>query len=545
MADSSEISRKLEDITDWFPPQIVRWIRLHSIRLGVPDTYMAIPLIVTVAYLSQHSSCTYRIKLDEEPVADQINPDESFDESPETLMSHGTPSSSTTSSPASCEAEELNGKDEEMFMEFQSEPLVLYGVICGESGSNKSACLNVFSKLVDKIPNYNGPKVEHTLDTFTLDGLMSAMLKNNECAIGLFDEMSTFDDSLDKGSNKSFDRSRFLTLFGAGKWKKSTMTSGERVLTDPRFNMASFTQPHYLHQFADNNAKNGFFARFLVSLPEERFIEIDEKIKFIRQQARDGNAINMAEIFKSIYDRCVKKGIELFVSDDGSHIYKDLHDEIVQYRREHRGFKLEKSIRSKSLGILLRVGGVMSFIRNALCNTDEEVTFYDNEVNLDDMERALKIVKYCQKNSLAVCDGKVHSVPQVEIEQKISRPNQSRSRLLKVPMPAPENFTFDYVMDSNPTKVKNLLSVPQVKIRNVTGNKMYPSVPDTDTRDGAQIARNWLQGLVVLGLGEVDKASKVFKRFHPDDPNCHDREGLRKIWNSLNITSEFEQENDI
>ena len=95
------------------------------------------------------------------------------------------------------------------------------------------------------------------MDTFTLDGLMSAMLKNNECAIGLFDEMSTFDDSLDKGSNKSFDRSRFLTLFGAGKWKKSTMTSGERVLKDPRFNMASFTQPHYLQQFADNNAKNG------------------------------------------------------------------------------------------------------------------------------------------------------------------------------------------------------------------------------------------------------------------------------------------------
>ena len=139
MADSSEISPILEDITDWFPPQVVRWIRLHSVRLGVPDTYMAIPLIVTVAYLSQHSTCAYRIKLVEEPDTDQINPDESLGESPETLMSHGTPSSSTTSSPASSVAEKLHGKDEEMFMEFQSEPLVLYGVICGESGSNKSA----------------------------------------------------------------------------------------------------------------------------------------------------------------------------------------------------------------------------------------------------------------------------------------------------------------------------------------------------------------------------------------------------------------------
>ena len=386
--------------------------------------------------------------------------------------------------------------------------------------------------------------MEHTLDTFTLDGLMSAMLKNNQCAIGLFDEMATFDDSLDKGSNKSFDLSRLLTLFGAGKWKKNTKTSGECVLPDPRFNMASFTQPHYLHQFADNNAKNRFFARFLVSLPEERFVELDDKIEFIRQNARRGNAINMSQIFKSIYERCVKNGVELFVSDDGSQIYKEVHDEIVQYRREHRGFKLEKSIRSKSLGILLRVGGVISFIRNALNNRDEEVTFYDNEVNLEDMERALKIVKYCQKNSLAVCEGNVNSVPEVVMKDKIKRPTPSHSRHSKVPMPVPEKFTLDYVMDSNPTKVKKLLSVPQVKLRNVSGNKMYRSVPDSDTTDGAMIARNWFQGLV-LRLGEVDKTSKVFKGFHPDDPKCHDKEYLRKIWDDLNITSEFEQENEI
>ena len=186
----------------------------------------------------------------------------------------------------------------------------------------------------------------------------------------------------------------------------------------------------------------------------------------------------------------------------------------------------------------------MSFIRNALNNREEEISFYDNEVNLDDMERALKIVKYCQKNSLAVCEGKVNSVPEVVVEEKIRRPTTS-SRHSKVPMSDPEKFSLDYVMDSNPIKVKKLLSVPQVKLRNVSGNKMYPSVPDTDTRDGAMIARNWLQGLVVLGLGEIDKASKVFKRYHPDDPKCHDKDGLRKIWDVLNITSVFEQENEI
>ena len=157
MADSSENNATCEDITDWFPPPIVEWIRLHSVRLGVPDTYMAIPLIVTIAYLSQHSSCTYRIKLEEEPVSEEMNINESLDELPPTTMSHhhGTPSSSTTSSPVNSRDDEVSANDEEKYMEFQSEPLVLYGVICGESGSNKSACLSEFSKSVDKIPNYN------------------------------------------------------------------------------------------------------------------------------------------------------------------------------------------------------------------------------------------------------------------------------------------------------------------------------------------------------------------------------------------------------
>ena len=64
---------------------------------------------------------------------------------------------------------------------------------------------------------------------------------------------------------------------------------------------------------------------------------------------------------------------------------------------------------------------------------------------------------------------------------------------------------------------------------------MYPSVPDSDTRDGSVIARNFIQGLVVVGLGEVDKHTKTFKRFDPNHEACHDREYLRQKWEQLGL----------
>ena len=161
----------------------MNWIRLHSTRLAVPETYLAKPLLVSIAYLSQRSCATYRMKIevDEEDEADD---DENI-------------------------VVEDDGK-KYVIIEFHSEPLILYGVISGESGTNKSAALNIFAKIIESIPNNNGPNIEHTLDTFSLDGLMTAMVNNNQCMLGLYDEMATFDDCLDKGSSKPFDRSRFL-----------------------------------------------------------------------------------------------------------------------------------------------------------------------------------------------------------------------------------------------------------------------------------------------------------------------------------------------
>ena len=43
-------------------------------------------------------------------------------------------------------------------------------------------------------------------------------------------------------------------------------------MDDPRFNFVSFTQPFYAMNFAKTNVHDGFFQRFMISIPEEVYI---------------------------------------------------------------------------------------------------------------------------------------------------------------------------------------------------------------------------------------------------------------------------------
>lgn len=101
----------------------------------------------------------------------------------------------------------------------------------------------------------------------TLEGLMKEMEENNGSVIGVFDEFATFRDSLDRGSAGAAEKGRYLSLFNASSWKKSTKSSGTVNIEDPRFNLISYTQPKYACGFSRNNVSDGFFQRFLITLP--------------------------------------------------------------------------------------------------------------------------------------------------------------------------------------------------------------------------------------------------------------------------------------
>ena len=103
-----EIDERIE-IDRWFPIQILDWIKHQSVRLGVPETYITHPLLISLSYLAQHSTAAYVLK-------------HQFTQ--EDVVIH-------------------------------EEPLILYGLAVGQSGTCKTACLNLFSKcLVTRSLNF-------------------------------------------------------------------------------------------------------------------------------------------------------------------------------------------------------------------------------------------------------------------------------------------------------------------------------------------------------------------------------------------------------
>ena len=88
------------DTSKWFPSAVSEWITYHATLLGVPDTYISYPLISAISYCAQHAI----IRLEDE-------------------MHH--------------------------------EPVLIYGLVGGRSGTNKSAALK---KVTDMVMGIEKPK---------------------------------------------------------------------------------------------------------------------------------------------------------------------------------------------------------------------------------------------------------------------------------------------------------------------------------------------------------------------------------------------------
>ena len=64
---------------------------------------------------------------------------------------------------------------------------------------------------------------------------------------------------------------------------------------------------------------------------------------------------------------------------------------------------------------------------------------------------------------------------------------------------------------------------------------MYPVI---NKEKGSEVAIRFVKGLCSVGLGEVvsnEENKKCFKRFHPNDDECPDKEDLKIKWRKLNI----------
>ena len=48
-----------DDPSECFPEDIATWIKYHSTMLGVPKSYLSVPLLVSTAYCAQHTTVSF------------------------------------------------------------------------------------------------------------------------------------------------------------------------------------------------------------------------------------------------------------------------------------------------------------------------------------------------------------------------------------------------------------------------------------------------------------------------------------------------------
>ena len=142
---------------------------------------------------------------------------------------------------------------------------------------------------------------------------------------------------------------------------------------------------------------------FCVLLFPEKGILIAEKKELFRRNSR---IYDLNPALSSVYKRCCNdenKKLVILPGSDASKVYESYHDEVVLFRLEKKGNSFSRIVKSKSLGILLRLTGVMSLLRNAVkAITSEEIPAYDDFIEKQDIDRALEIVRYHVGTSIAI-----------------------------------------------------------------------------------------------------------------------------------------------
>ena len=296
--------------------------------------------------------------------------------------------------------------------------------------------------------------------------------------------------------------------------------------------------------FAHNNVSDGFFKRFLLSIPPEKFVKRNEK-KEMQNSNASKNRLDMQKILGRLFILSGKRKIVMVLDGDAERLYDEHHDAATKYREDNIYEESRVSVMSKSIGLSMRLSGVICLMRNIILMIGEEeknekstgedtddmevshegmkksestITFM---VNKEDFKMGLSIAQYSVKTSFALMtDNITHK-----------RSGAVPSRSAKLPVPEPENFTIDYAVE-NAKLVRRYLSTPSVPLSMVSRDKMYPIV---NNQQGQTIGKKFVEGLRSIGLGYLSPTSKSFKRYNPDDEKCPDRDNLRTKYRLLNM----------
>lgn len=286
-----------------FPQPVTEWINRKCRGLGVPFQYLAYPLMTGVSYCLGESYV-------------------------------------------------------EVFKGYR-EPVILYSIVSGRSGTNKSGSLSKINKFMHALPKEGDE--QHVYDVGSMEGLMAALKDNQGSVYCAVDELKSFLDLMDKNGGHA-ERCRYLSLWSGLDWSKRTKGTGICEITNPRFNFTSFNQNYFLIDLLLNSAHyDGFLPRFLVATPDEVFVGLDEKMKASKEREQ----INMRRIIRQIY-KYFRSGCIFVFDEKALNKFKQYDQEVLDERKSDRFDDMKSMVLAKSVNNLIRVSAVQCALRSAV-----------------------------------------------------------------------------------------------------------------------------------------------------------------------------------
>ena len=382
-------------------------------------------------------------------------------------------------------------------------PIILYSLISGRSGTNKSSCISLLRSIIQSLRTLDdGHDKQHIFDSGTIEGLMSTLNENNGSVLCAVDEFSSFLDAMDKNSNGNVERSRYLSLWSGSTWSKKTKHGGHIQITEPRFQFVGFNQNYFLlNMVMNNNHFDGFLPRFLVATPKEEYITLKEKVDAAKSECQ----IDMQSVFNRIFQTFFNSGYTFNLDEESLQLFSSYHDnDVLEFRKADVFEDVKSMIKSKSVGNVLRVAGIQCALRAAIKNTEIDKT--DLVIIKEDMERALVLVKYSLECLFSLIDTTKESS------------KTGKKRYLEMPDPLTMDSEFLSLHKSKIQKIFNQGTV-EVPVSTITRNHLCPQIGGKTNADDV---RKFLKGLELNGLGELKNDTKekaVFKLVDKENTN--------------------------
>ena len=232
----------------------------------------------------------------------------------------------------------------------------------------------------------------------------------------------------------------------------------------------------------------------------------------------------MGKVFKTLYAYSAngkpKAPISLHLTKEAMNVYRKSHDHVVSFRKEMRRHD-HTSVVCKSLGLLLRVAGVLNRLRESTNLVIDQNYEMENVITENDILMAKELIHYSVETSLLALGNE-------KCEDKV---------MPKSGIPMPENMSVEFLV-THVRHVRKIVKFKELPMRKITANNLYPTI---GKMKGSDAARRFVNGLIHVGLGEIQERENEGKGqgkslFSYDNNISGDqRNRVKDLWERLDL----------